>query len=457
MRVIASSDVPGFSTQCIRKSVSWKFGRNSSPRSGTASAGQREARRAANADGQRRPADERGQHARGSARLSQRASGASCACRGCAGQQQQRQRRRDRQRDDQRGQDRQHVGQRQRPEERAGQAVEEEDRQEHQHDDQAGVDDGAADFERGVEHDVERGVADSPAARFSRSRRTMFSTSMIASSTTSPSAMTRPASTIVLSVAAAQCSTSTAATSDSGMAVRLMSAVRQSNRNSDQDDDDQHAADEQRVASGCRSDRSMNVAGRKMVGSISTSVRPGRSASSAASTSRVTSSVLPPGCFSTISSRPGPSLMTASPMGGGMTRRRRRPRRPAAAARRLRRATTVRAEVARRADRRRVRARRAAGSACRRSRRPRATAASRGGAHDVVERDAVGAQPVGIDQHLELLVALAPDGDVGHAGHRHQPRPDRPQRQRRSGPAARASSTRRRSSSPGWSTTAAGG
>ena len=37
----------------------------------------------------------------------------------------------------------------------------------------------------------------SAACRFSRRRRTMFSTSMIASSTTSPSAITRPARTIV--------------------------------------------------------------------------------------------------------------------------------------------------------------------------------------------------------------------------------------------------------------------
>ena len=38
MRVIASSDVPGFSTQCMRKSVSLKSGRNSSPSRGTAMA-----------------------------------------------------------------------------------------------------------------------------------------------------------------------------------------------------------------------------------------------------------------------------------------------------------------------------------------------------------------------------------------------------------------------------------
>ena len=59
------------------------------------------------------------------------------------------------------------------------------------------------------------------------------------------------------------------------------------------------------------------VAGRKIVESISTSFSPGLSALSAASTLRVTSSVLPVGCFSTISSNPGPSLITASPMGGG--------------------------------------------------------------------------------------------------------------------------------------------
>jgi hypothetical protein len=40
-----------------------------------------------------------------------------------------------------------------------------------------------------------------PAARLSRRRRTMFSTSMMASSTSEPSATAKPASTIVLMVA----------------------------------------------------------------------------------------------------------------------------------------------------------------------------------------------------------------------------------------------------------------
>ena len=61
----------------------------------------------------------------------------------------------------------------------------------------------------------------------------------------------------------------------------------------------------------------MKVAGRKIVVSISTSLRPGRSVSIAASTARVTDSVFAPSCFSTMRRRPGPSLMTASPIGGG--------------------------------------------------------------------------------------------------------------------------------------------
>ena len=65
------------------------------------------------------------------------------------------------------------------------------------------------------------------------------------------------------------------------------------------------------------SDISMKVAGRKMVESTSTPAVPASARRAPSSTSRVTCSVLPSGCFSTISSRPGPSLMTASPIGGG--------------------------------------------------------------------------------------------------------------------------------------------
>ena len=61
---------------------------------------------------------------------------------------------------------------------------------------------------------------------------------------------------------------------------------------------------------------SMNDAGRKIVVSIAIPVRPGRRSSSASSTPLVTSRVLAQGNFSTTSSRPGPSLITASPISG---------------------------------------------------------------------------------------------------------------------------------------------
>ena len=59
----------------------------------------------------------------------------------------------------------------------------------------------------------------------------MFSTSMIASSTTTPTEITNPARTIVLIVTSRAHRTMAAAISDSGMATRLISAVRHSNRN----------------------------------------------------------------------------------------------------------------------------------------------------------------------------------------------------------------------------------
>ena len=65
------------------------------------------------------------------------------------------------------------------------------------------------------------------------------------------------------------------------------------------------------------SDVSMNVAGRKMVESISSPGRPGAMTARASSTPRVTSRVLAQGSFSTMSIRPGPPLMTASPIMGG--------------------------------------------------------------------------------------------------------------------------------------------
>ena len=152
-------------------------------------------------------------------------------------------------------------------------------------------------------------------SRLRRRRRAMFSTSMMASSTTSPSAMTRPAITMTLIVAPLHSSTSPAPRSDRGIAVRLMTACRQSrvNRNST-------AATSAQPISRARVrlsiERSMKVAGRKIVVSIFTSVRPGFSSAMAASTARVISSVLAVGCFSTISMMPGTSSMIALPIGG---------------------------------------------------------------------------------------------------------------------------------------------
>ena len=62
----------------------------------------------------------------------------------------------------------------------------------------------------------------------------------------------------------------------------------------------------------------MNVAGRKIVLSITTPGSAGFISSSTFSTPVVTSSVFPQGCFSTMSKRPSPSLMTASPINGGV-------------------------------------------------------------------------------------------------------------------------------------------
>ena len=132
-------------------------------------------------------------------------------------------------------------------------------------------------------------------------------------------------------------------------------------------------------------------------------------------------SVLPPGCFSTISSRPGPSLMTASPIGGG---------KPISHVGHVAQPQRRAAAEARRSSARGPRASRC-GERCRTASRWLGVSTKppagdgRGVGHrldDRVERHAVGPQPVGIDQHLELPVALAPDGDVRDAGDRHQPR-----------------------------------
>ena len=138
---------------------------------------------------------------------------------------------------------------------------------------------------------------------------------MIASSTTSPIAITNPARTMTLIVVARKSSTTIAAMRDSGMATTLINAVRHSKRKKaritiTRRDPTISAQVRLSIAS------SMKVAGRKMVLSISMPERPGRIFSKASSTPRVTSSVLAHGNFSTMSRMPGPPLITASPISG---------------------------------------------------------------------------------------------------------------------------------------------
>ena len=75
------------------------------------------------------------------------------------------------------------------------------------------------------------GVVRRPEERQILSLRTMFSMSMIASSTTTPTATPKPARIIVLIVAPSASSTIPAAASDSGIASRLTNAARHWNRN----------------------------------------------------------------------------------------------------------------------------------------------------------------------------------------------------------------------------------
>ena len=154
-----------------------------------------------------------------------------------------------------------------------------------------------------------------PSARAWRMRRTMFSTSMIASSTTTPMATTRPASTITLSVAPARSRTKIAATSDNGMAIKLMNAVRHSNSRLAMINTTRPTPISMAVVR-LSMDCSMNVAGRKIVVSIAMSGRPGFISAIACSIPRVTSMVFAPRYFCTTSKRPSPSLTTASPISG---------------------------------------------------------------------------------------------------------------------------------------------
>jgi len=146
----------------------------------------------------------------------------------------------------------------------------------------------------------------------SRSLRTMFSTSMIASSTTTPMDTTSPASTMTLIVWSCRSSTISAMISDSGIEIRLMNVVRHSIRKAI------------RMSTTSRMPISsevvrlsiavwMKVAGRKIVVSTVIPVNAGWSSAIAASSPRVTSRVLVSGNFWTTSRMPARSFTTPSP------------------------------------------------------------------------------------------------------------------------------------------------
>ncbi len=144
----------------------------------------------------------------------------------------------------------------------------------------------------------------------------MFSMSMIASSTTTPTATANPARIIVLIVVPSATSTISAAASDSGMASRETSAARHWKRNISST----NTTRMQPSSTDC--DRLwmaiwMKLAWRKIWLLMCTPGMDGAMAERALSIPLVTSRVFAPGNFSTTSMRPGPPLITASPISGG--------------------------------------------------------------------------------------------------------------------------------------------
>ena len=148
---------------------------------------------------------------------------------------------------------------------------------------------------------------------FSRSRRKTFSTSTIASSTSSPMATARPPSVIVLTEMSNALNTSAEMTMESGMAVSVIAVVRTLSRNRNSTITTRMAPS-RRASSTFPMAASMNGAWRNTSG---WSVTPAGSvlarSSSAASICRVSSTVLAPGCFSTETMTPGRPFTPASP------------------------------------------------------------------------------------------------------------------------------------------------
>ena len=120
-----------------------------------------------------------------------------------------------------------------RPQQPAFDAAEQEQRQEHERDDDRRKHDRMPNLGARVVDDVERRPARSAAGSFafSRSRRTTFSTSMIASSTSSPIAIASPPRLMLLMREAEPISATTAASSESGSASSVIAAARTFIRN----------------------------------------------------------------------------------------------------------------------------------------------------------------------------------------------------------------------------------
>ena len=153
-------------------------------------------------------------------------------------------------------------------------------------------------------------------ARFSRRRRTMFSTTMIASSTSAPSAMAMPPSVMVLMVAPSAFIDRIAATSDSGMATRVIAVARADSRKANTMATTSTAPSSSALHRLSMETR-MKSAWRKMWRSIFMPVgSPAWISSSVASRRSVSSSVLAPGCFWMPSTTAGLPLCEPTPRVG---------------------------------------------------------------------------------------------------------------------------------------------
>ena len=261
------------------------------------------------------------------------------------------------------------------------------------------------------------------ASRFWRRRRRTFSTSMIASSTTSPSAMTRPARTMVLRVPPRAWRTSTAARSESGMARRLMTAVRHSKRKA------------ARIAATSRQPQSMAllqvVEGHLDEGGRAEDRRVDLDAAQGGA-QRLQGLLHAPRHVERVA--PGLLLDDQQEAGAvvddGVADRR------GVALHHARHVADAQGRAAAEGDRHRGEVLRARDRSRLRDGEPLVGGVDEapgahgrglpGGGDQRVEGQVVRAEALGVHEDLQLAVALAPDGDVGDAGDRHQAGTHRP-------------------------------